>query len=77
MPEFGPRSFGKANSFRPLPPFLVNLWSKSDSSTEKMQYTSHVALSFMFPTLKKTAYSRFRLIGPPVNRVSRLIGPNC
>ena len=22
-------------------------------------------------------YSRFRLIGPPVNRVSRLIGPNC
>ena len=22
-------------------------------------------------------YSRFRLIGQPVNRVSRLIGPNC
>ena len=22
-------------------------------------------------------YSRFRLIGPPFNRVSRLIGPNC
>ena len=22
-------------------------------------------------------YSRFRLIGPPVNRASRLIGPNC
>ena len=22
-------------------------------------------------------YSRFRFIGPPVNRVSRLIGPNC
>ena len=22
-------------------------------------------------------YSTFRLIGPPVNRVSRLIGPNC
>ena len=22
-------------------------------------------------------YSRFRLIGPPVNWVSRLIGPNC
>ena len=25
----------------------------------------------------KAKYSRFRLIGPPVYRVSRLIGPNC
>ena len=25
----------------------------------------------------QAGYSRFRLIGPPVNRVSRLIGPNC
>ena len=24
-----------------------------------------------------SAYSRFRLIGPPLNRVTRLIGPNC
>ena len=27
--------------------------------------------------LEINTYSRFRLIGPPVNRVSRLIGPNC
>ena len=27
--------------------------------------------------VKVNKYSRFRLIGPPVNRVSRLIGPNC
>ena len=25
----------------------------------------------------ESKYNRFRLIGPPVNRVSRLIGPNC
>ena len=32
------------------------------------------------PKLKivfKVIYSSFRLIGPPVNQVSRLIGPNC
>ena len=34
-------------------------------------------MTFFNDQHRNEEYSRFRLIGPPVNRVSRLIGPNC
>ena len=47
----------------------------------KKEYLGKFFVAKMKKTLaiisQKLLYSRFRLIGPPVNRVSRLIGPNC
>ena len=44
--------------------------------SEKIDYPNQ-PLSQLVWIIGVLLYSRFRLIGPPVNRVSRLIGPNC
>ena len=45
---------------------------------ERRLFNEEWELQFYVVAVKnEMMYSRFRLIGPPVNRVSRLIGPNC
>ena len=52
--------------------------------TERFAFSHHlhfsnrsIKITSKLYNLKISMYSRFRLIGPPVNRVSRLIGPHC
>ena len=42
-----------------------------------VDYGKKSKLEFAIYPAPQVQYGRFRLIGPPVNRVSRLIGSNC
>ena len=57
-------------------PNKVNyLWNKNQN--EIINLIGSIIKKKIISEIKKAKYSRFHIIGPPVNRVSRLIGPNC
>ena len=61
--------------FHEMPCRTIPKATKILSSKKKQLKKQHIASLDMSST--KHCYSRFRLIGPPVNRASRLIGSNC
>ena len=46
-------------------------------TTDKFFFKCKLVCCVFVEFCKISQYSRFRLIGPPVNQVSHLIGPNC